>query len=646
MSNKLRILILEDSVDDTELIEHELRRAGLDFVSKRVETEEAFISGLEGFAPDIILSDYQLPSFDGISALTRTIETLPDVPFLFVSGTMGEELAVEMLKNGATDYVLKDRLAKLAPAVQRALNEKYDRIKHRLAEQALKISEERYRRITEAISDYIYTVRIENGQPVETSHSEACFAVTGYTGEEFKDDPYLWLKMVIEEDRPLVKRQAEEVLSGHFPRPIEHRIIRKDLVTRWVESTMVPNYDIHNTLVSYDGILRDITERRNLEAQLLHSQKMEAVGQLAGGIAHDFNNILSAVINYLYLLGNKAKDDNALNEDIRQISSLVMKASDITKGLLAFSRKHVITSSPVNLNASVRNMEKLLGKFIGEDIEISLRLTDREPVIMSDNAQIEQIIINLATNARDVMPGGGQLSIETDVVTIDSTYVKNEGFGQPGTYALLTVTDTGSGMDEETRQKIFEPFFTTKGIGRGTGLGLAIIYGVVTQHKGFIHVSSCPGKGTTFRIYLPVIKGDFREPEKTGSPDLSGHGETILLTEDEEAVRKSLRFILEKYGYRVIEAMDGESAIDIFRQRMHEIDLLLLDVILPKKHGRDVYETIIKIKPGIKAIFTSGYSGEIINSKRIIQDGLRYITKPVLPDQLLAAIMEVLKSGK
>ncbi|RPI33525.1 MAG: hybrid sensor histidine kinase/response regulator, partial [Nitrospiraceae bacterium] len=443
-NRELRILMIEDVPTDAELISHELRKGGINFTSVRVETEEAFLRGLDEFGPDLILSDYHLPSFDGISALKIAKEKSPDLPFIFVSGAMGEELAVETLKKGATDYVIKDRLQRLVSAVWRALKEKEEGTKHTLTERALIESEERYRRITGAISDYIYRVRVENGMPVETTHSEACSIVTGYTSAEFLYDPYLWLKMVVKEDQDLVRKQAEEALSGHPAKPIEHRIIRKDGQMRWVESTIVPNSGAHGNLLSYDGILRDITERKNIEAQLLHSQKMEAVGRLAGGVAHDFNNILSAIVNYIYLLRSSLSDNPSAQADIDHIYSLAMKASEITRGLLAFSRTHVVDLVPVNLNDAVKNMAKLLSKFIGEDIRLDLRLTDESPIIMADITQIEQIIINLATNARDAMPDGGSITIGTNPLTFDDEF-KSHQDGSPRTYAVLTFADTGAG---------------------------------------------------------------------------------------------------------------------------------------------------------------------------------------------------------
>lgn len=408
-------------------------------------------------------------------------------------------------------------------------------------------------------------------------------------------------------------------------------------------STKGPLRDTNGNVTGIFGISRDITDHRKLEEQLLHSHKMEAIGQLAGGVAHDFNNILSAIVNYLYILQMKTEDNVSLTNDISQISSLVFRASDITKSLLAFSRKQMSNLTPVNLNSSVSNMQKLLSKFIGEDIHLNISLSEREPVILADSVQIEQIIINLATNARDAMPLGGELVISTDVREIDSSFVETHGFGRPGLYAILSVTDTGAGMDESTKQRIFEPFYTTKEVGKGTGLGLAIIYGIVKQHEGHINVSSEPGRGTTFNLYFPLTNAALPEKEDSKQADMTGHGETILVAEDEEEVRNSGVRILESAGYKVITAVDGEDAVRKFRENMDSIRILVMDVIMPNKSGRAAYEEIKELSPDIHVLFTSGYTDDIMERQGLFNENTEIIMKPVLPAVLIRKINEVLE---
>ncbi|MBI5409602.1 MAG: response regulator [Nitrospirae bacterium] len=522
------------------------------------------------------------------------------------------------------------------------------------AEEILQKSEERYRRITEAITDYIYTVRVEERRPVETTHSEACFAVTGYTKYEFAADPYLWIRMVAVEDHDLVRQQIEQVLSGHFPQPIEHRIIRKDGVLRWVESTVVPHHDLNGSLISYDGIVRDVTERKKaveerkkLEEHLRQAHKMEAVGQLAGGIAHDFNNILSAIIGYASLLRMKMRKDDQMKANVDQIIASAERAANLTRSLLAYSRKQLIIPRPVDLNEIVWRIEKLLLPLIGEDIDFRTKLTENNLTVLADGAQIEQVLMSLATNSRDAMPRGGQIIIETGAMELDGDFVSAHPYIIPGAYAVISFTDTGAGMDEDIMGKIFDPFFTTKEVGKGTGLGLAMSYGIIKQHNGYIDVFSEPGRGTTFKIYLPLMTVKPQEAETPQMPVAFKAGlETILIAEDDKAVREIMNLLLTEFGYSVIAAKDGEEAVNKFIKNKDRIDLLLFDAVMPKKNGREAYEAVKEIRPDIKALFVSGYTADIMHSKGLLGEGLHFISKPVSPTELLEKIREVLLRNK
>jgi len=635
-------------------------------------------------------------------------------------------------------------------------------------EDMVRNSEERYRRITEAITDYIYTVRVENGRPVETRHSEACFAVTGYSSPEFAEDPYLWIRMVPEEDHDLVRKQAGQALSGQTPQTIEHSIVRKDGVVRRVESIIVPFKDAGGVLISYDGIVRDITERRKaeealqeseerlrtifdnspvgisvaspegklvrtnpayqkmlgytedelhrnfadithrddvgenmrlfkemvdgkrnqyllekryirkdgsilwahmtvtairdlngtfkynfamiedmterkkLEDQLRHAQKMEAIGQLAGGVAHDFNNMLTAVMGYGHLLKLKLKDNAQLLHIVEQVLTITERGGALTKDLLAFSRKQAVRLKPVRLNDLISRIGKLMPKFIGEDIELRIKLTDKPLIVRADSSQIEHVLINLATNARDAMPEGGTLSMETELVNLDHEHIKPAEYEAPGEYALISVSDTGTGMDRETLRKIYDPFFTTKEVGKGTGLGLAMTYGIIKQHNGYINASSEPGLGTTFTIHLPLIKDDVEERKPEGAPAPVKGSETVLLAEDEAEVRSAIKNNLQEFGYTVIEAVDGADAVDKFTTHHAKIQLLIFDVVMPKKNGREAYEEIKEMCPDIKIIFLSGYPRDVIQAKGLPEEGLDFLVKPVLPRDLLHKIREVM----
>jgi len=419
----------------------------------------------------------------------------------------------------------------------------------------------------------------------------------------------------------------------------------------------VPIKDAEGKVISVIEVARDITEHRKLEDQLRQSQKMEAVGTLTGGIAHDFNNILTAIIGYGNILKMKLEKESPLVNYTDQILASADRAAHLTHSLLAFSRKQVINPKPVNLNEITASIEKILLRIIGEDIELrvitpppsapplNLRVGWGELRVMADAGQIEQVLMNLAANARDAMPEGGTLTIETGLEELDMDFLKIHEYGKPGMYAMLTVTDTGCGMDENTRQRIFEPFFTTKEVGKGTGLGLSMVYGIIKQHSGYINVYSERGRGTTFKIYLPVISdsGLRNSDLKSEIQNLkSGMGETILIAEDEKAVRELMKLELEEAGYKVIEAVDGQEAIEKFRENKDSISLLLLDMIMPKINGKGVYEEARKIKPDIKALFSSGYPTDFIHKKGILEEGLNFISKPASPHVLLKRIRELL----
>lgn len=385
-------------------------------------------------------------------------------------------------------------------------------------------------------------------------------------------------------------------------------------------------------------------EKELLQAQFLQSQKMEAIGHLAGGIAHDFNNILTAIIGYSTLLQQKMKEDDPMRSMVNSVISSAERAANLTQELLAFSRKQIINPKPVEINDLVKNMEKLLLRLIGEDIEFRTILSEQQLWVVADRGQLEQVIMNLITNARDAMPGGGILSIETATVEITRRQMDEQrDVIRPGRYAVISISDTGTGMDEETKEHIFEPFYTTKDVGKGTGLGLSVVYGIVKQHNGHIKVYSEKGHGTTFRIYLPLGKADIKEEKTEQRVELRGGTETVLLAEDESAVRELIKTVLTERGYEVIEAVDGRDAIEKFTVNRDRINLMILDVVMPEKSGREVYEEIKRIRSDIKVLFTSGYTSNIIQQKGVLDEGINFISKPVSPDELLIKVREVLE---
>ncbi len=410
-----------------------------------------------------------------------------------------------------------------------------------------------------------------------------------------------------------------------------------------VEITALSLKDERQNVTSYSFIMRNISDRKKLEEQLLQAQKMEAVGQLAGGIAHDFNNILSAIIGYAHLLRDKLAEDPLL-VNAEQIIESAEKGAEVTHSLLAFSRKQMIRPTLIRINDMIKRFEKLLYRIIGEDIEIRTTLADRDICIMADASQLNQMLMNLATNARDAMTGGGILAFTTGISVIDDSFVRNHGYGSPGDFAFITVSDTGVGMSKDTTTKIFEPFFTTKGPGKGTGLGLSMVYGIIKQHDGFINVYSEPGNGTTFRIYLPLIRsGEEVFVENPVDSVIRGGNETVLVAEDDSKLRKLAEIVLKEYGYNVILAENGEDAVNKFVDNKDAVQLLLLDMIMPKKGGKEAYEEIKKIRPDIKVLLATGYTADKISGQDSLLDGFSdFVLKPVSPKDLLIKIREVL----
>jgi PAS domain S-box-containing protein len=470
----------------------------------------------------------------------------------------------------------------------------------------------------------------------------------GYTREELCTMTILDINPTFSPDG--WKKHVKNFIGVPDPKTFETMHRRKDGTQFPVEITV--NYLNFQGTESFIIFVRNLTEqkqaeaeREKLQSQLHQAQKMEAVGQLAGGVAHDFNNILQAIIGYASLMKMKIGEDSELSSYVDQILSSSTKSANLTRQLLAFSRKQLIEMKPIDINDLIINIDKLLRRLIGEDIEFRTRVTDKALIVMADKGQIEQVLLNLATNARDAMPKGGLLTIETSAFSVDENHIKEGVFENPGRYAQITVSDNGLGMDEETEKKIFEPFYTTKEIGKGTGLGLAIVYGIIKQHDGEIQVNSELGKGSTFSIYLPLARVEKIDDEKRELPMPKGGTETILLAEDQEEVRIAVKMTLEEVGYRVIEAVDGDDAIEKFKGYKDTVHLLLTDVIMPKKSGKNVYDAVKALNPAVKALFFSGYASNIIQQRAMIDEGLNFVSKPVSPHDLLRKVRMTLDSN-
>ncbi len=760
MGELLRILILEDQPADAELVTRELRKAGLDFVAKTVTTEKEFLAELRTGAPQLILADYSLPGYDGLSALAAAQKLCPQTPFVFVSGSMGEEKAVETLHRGATDCVLKQRLARLGPAVRRALREGEGMRKReqaererQQAEESLRESERRYRLLfnsgydavfvhqggsagndsgkfievndvacqrlgytrgellqmtpreisapeplrgvpgigatlaarTSAVSEGVHIAKdgrripVEisthvfdlNGQPTRLSMvrditqrkdaearlhllSEALESAANAIMITDRDGTINWanaaftvvsgypLEEALGQKPSLFKSGAHDtafyqnlwktILAGRvWSAEMTNR--RKDGSLYTEETTITQVRNEKGEISHFIAVKQDITERKALDERLRQSQKMEAVGQLAGGVAHDFNNMLAVIQgNAELLLMDETQLTVRTREGLKHVVEVSQRAANLTRQLLALSRKQVLQPQPLLLNEVIANLTKMLNRVISENIDLQCHYAAALPYVQADIGMMEQVILNLVVNARDAMPRGGQLRVATEQIKLDEAHARTHPEARAGEFICLLVSDTGTGIAPEVLPRIFEPFFTTKEVGKGTGLGLATVYGIVQQHQGWIEVCSQVGKGSTFKVILPAIPNPAQPTAATAaSADLPSGTETILLVEDEHGVRMATRRVLESKGYKIREAANAQEALAVWQSHAEEIALLLTDIIMPgEMTGRDLAERLWAQRPGLKVIFMSGYSGEVIgkNPEFIQRTNSHFLQKP------------------
>jgi signal transduction histidine kinase len=515
----LRVLIADDSENDALIVLHALRKAGYEPLHERVWTAHGMQVALQKQSWEIIISDYEMPSFGGFEALQLLKESGQEVPFILVSAVVSEETAVAAMKAGAHDYIMKRKLARLGPAIERELREAQTRAAKKAAEAALRHSED----------------------------------------------------------------------------------------------------------------------------QLRQAQKLEAIARLAAGVAHDFNNILTAISGHSELLLRQLDASDSRRKNAEQIEKCAYLAAALTRQLLTFSRKQAIEPRLLDLNDVVKNIERMLRRLIGEDIELGTSLDASAGSVKADPSQLEQVIMNLTVNARDAMPNGGKVLISTANATIDKTRLKESLVLNPGKYVVLAITDTGTGMTSEVKAHLFEPFFTTKPPGKGTGLGLATCFGIVKQSSGHIDVESEPGKGTTFKLYFPLVEDAVApvDPETLTRPARGGT-ETVLLVEDEAFVRELGVTTLREQGYTVFEAGNGEEGLRVAREHPGRIDLVFTDVVMPVMGGKAMADALRAFRPETKVLFSSGYSEEVIGDHGVLQPGIEFLQKPYLPATLTRRVREVL----
>jgi len=780
MSETLRVLQVEDSESDAELILRLLQRAGYDVRSERVEDADAMRAALHRETWDAVISDHRMTQFDAPSALGVLHETGRDIPFLIVSGSIGEELAVALMKSGAHDYIPKDNLARLAPAVDREIREARSRRDRSQAERDLRSSEERLalaiqatqlgtfdfspgtgklvwsdlakrhfglapdaeisydtflplvhpedrQRIDSKIRDLFLpgsdghyaaeyrTIGTEDGaarwisswgsvffdsqgQPVrfagvtlditERKRLEDQFRLTelrlrhivasspavlftlaiagnqiqgvnwisdnlrdvlGYAPEAAIGTDW-WTAGIHPDDLERVKAQKDTELFSRAHTDHEYRFRHADGDYRWTRCAIRLIHDETGRAPEAVGAWFDITERKRAEQeqarlreQLQQAQKLESVGRLAGGIAHDFNNLLTVINGYSALLLEHAPEGDPMHEGLSEIKRAGERAAALSRQLLMLSRKHIVEKSNVNLNDVVTEVEKMLRRVIGEDVRLESVLGPSLGCVLADSGQLHQVLMNLAVNARDAMPGGGAVLIETANVDLDESYAQQHAGVKPGPYVQLKVSDTGVGMSPDVLSHLFEPFFTTKKPGEGTGLGLATVYGIVQQCGGSIGVSSEPGRGTTFTIHLPRTGQAIMAEETAPASSVLRGTETILVVEDQDQVLKIAGRILLDYGYTVLQASNpGEALLHCERYR-DAIHLMLSDIVMPGMSGPELAERFRPLRPDMKVLFMSGYRGHDAVERRSPDLSGAYLAKPFAPAALAARVRELLE---
>jgi PAS domain S-box-containing protein len=636
MSHPLRILIIEDNPDDRALIQRELQREYADLRINPILSAIDFARALEEDEPyDLVLTDYQLPWTNGLAVLHTVKSRYPDCPVIMVTGTGSEEIAVEAMKAGLDDYVIKAPphckiFGRLAVSVRTVLERAQER-------QALRESEDRFHAFMDN-SPAVAFMKDEDGRFVYVNQLfERFFKLTRlqWLG---KTDFDLWPEetarqlrdndlAILAEDRPA---EIFEVFPGPDGTPHQWLVFKfpvKDQAGRRFLGGMAVN----------------ITERRHLEQQLRQAQKMEAIGKLAGGVAHDFNNIVTIITGYSDMLLSRIGPENSMRRELEQIKKAGDRAHSLTRQLLAFSRRQMLQPKVLDLNAVVTNLEPMLQRLIGENIELVIELKPGLEQVKADPGQIEQVIMNLAINARDAMPQGGKLLLETDNVELDEAYARRHIPTQPGSYVRLAVSDTGCGMDAATQSRIFEPFFTTKEQGKGTGLGLSTVYGIVKQSGGYIWVYSERGQGTTFKIYLPrVLAPADSVPPVMHWSSLPQGKETVLVVEDEPEVRWLVRDMLQHLGYNVLEARHGIEAQVLSIQHPGPIHLLITDVVMPQMSGREIAEQLTSEHPETKVLYMSGYTDDAVVRHGVLAAHMAFLQKPFTPEALARKVREVL----
>ncbi len=625
-----RVLVIDDDPGTCETIGDVLQARGID-----VQTTTRGKTALERLAHapvDVAIVDIRLPDLPGLELLDAARMIRPDLEAIVITGYASVATAVQAINTAAFAYFVKPfDMNQLLVALDKALE------KQRLA-RALRESEERYRLLIDSIGDAVFLLDLE-GRVVFANRRAV--DLSGYPEADLLGRPLLAL--LAPEGARAVEAPLAAANVGTGVLPVHDvRLLRQDGRSLWVDVT-VSGVVKGGRLVGRLGVMHDITEKKRLEDQLRHSQKLEAVGRLAGGVAHDFNNLLAVIMGYSDLIRVNARKSDRLARDIEEIRRASERGASLTQQLLAFSRGQLLQPQVVEVNALVGAMADMLRRVIGEDIELELRLDPAAGCVTGDAGQLEQVVLNLVLNARDAMARGGRLTLETARADLDARYVEHHPGASAGPHVRLTVRDTGCGMPPEVMAHLFEPFFTTKEPGRGTGLGLSTVYGIVKQHGGHVEVDSQPGQGSTFRVHLPRVDAE-PEPQRpavTGKARPRGT-ETVLVVEDEDALRDLIGRILGHSGYTILPAGDGEEALALAVKHPEPIQLLVTDLVMPRMGGFELAARVRGAHPETRVLYLSGYSTETLEERADVGADAVLLQKPFTPDALLRTVREVL----
>ena len=633
---ELHLLLIEDVPADAELIEYELRKAGLAFSSTCVASKKAFLHELRQERIDAIISDFSMPQFDALDALHLLSARKVDIPFILVTGSQSEEVAVQCIKEGADDYILKSSLKRLPTALLGAIQKKKAEREREQAEKALRLSEEYLRSIINASSD-ITTILSADG--TIRFESPALQRNLGYPPNELIEKCYF--DYIHSSDLRTLRDAFDNQVNG---RPngnaVEYRFRHQDGSWRHLETA------IHNLLANpaVNGLVlnsRDITERKKLESHFLRAQRMESIGTLAGGIAHDLNNVLTPIIMSLKLLRDLNRD--VPGDLLDTLESSAHRGAAIVQQVLSFARGVEGERDVLDLKHPLNEVLKIARDVFPPAIHISSTIDKELWPVTADPTQLHQVLMNLVVNARDAMPNGGRLMVEVQNIVLDENYCQMQAECKPGRYVFISISDTGSGIPASVLNKIFEPFFTTKEVGKGTGLGLSTALGIIRSHGGFINAYSEPGKGSCFKVYLPAVAATQRELKQFQEPALpSGNGEEILVVDDEAAVRQIIKVTLENHGYKITTANDGAEAVGIFAASPVKPKAVIVDVMMPYMDGPSTIRAIRCIDPALPFIAISG----LMEGNRVAQltelGQVSFLAKPFTTEQILTSLHKLL----